>query len=279
MRKILLCLALAATLTACSSLKIFYNLAGELIHREIAFFLDLDEEGEALAERVVEGLIQWHRTRMLPLYATYLCGLAGLAEEKTPKRSSVAAFMEQGRRLWAQTVKGATPHAGRLLVQHTTPGRRQFLRNRLAKRQEERRADHAGAADERAAKRVERITRNFERFIGDLNDGQIEIIRRYVVASPGDPERRLANHDLRNKAFVDFLGGTPKAQAIADYLNRLVLTPYKITDPAYEKFSRARFARLEALLADILLSLTPKQRSAASQNLRDHAQDFNELAS
>ncbi|MDP6173936.1 MAG: hypothetical protein QGF09_07220, partial [Rhodospirillales bacterium] len=68
-QKSLICVVLAVALAACSTLKVFYNLADELIAREIAFHLDLDDEGEALAERAVEDLVGWHRTRMLPLYA------------------------------------------------------------------------------------------------------------------------------------------------------------------------------------------------------------------
>jgi hypothetical protein len=269
---------MAVTLSACSTMKIFYNLADELIAREIAFHLELDEEGEERAGRVVEDLVAWHRTRMLPLYAAYLRDLAAVAAAGEPDRSAVNRLMGEGSRIWQLTVRGATPHLAPLLVRHSTPAKREFLRQRLAERQTEHLARLEKPRDERIRQRASRVTRNFERFIGDLDDPQREIIEQYVASTMNDDARRLANRELRNRAFISFLAARPRATEIAGFLDRLVLRSHEIVDPDYESFAGARFARFEELLFRILASLTPAQRAATAEKLRDHAEDFMELS-
>ncbi len=214
-QKSLICVVLAVALAACSTLKVFYNLADELIAREIAFHLDLDDEGEALAERAVEDLVGWHRTRMLPLYADYLRELAAITQAGKTDRAAVSKLMAEGKRVWELTVRGATPHLAPLFVRHSAPAKRDFLSQRLALRQTEHRTEHRDRQKEpkpeRIDQRTRRVARLFERFLGDLNDPQYRIIEQYVSTTMGGTDRRLANRTLRNRAFIAFLAKRPSA--------------------------------------------------------------------
>ena len=53
--------------------------------------------------------------------------------------------------------------------------------------------------------RLERLTSNFERFFGDLNDSQVMILESHAHLTLSDSRVRLHNRTLRQKAFIRFL--------------------------------------------------------------------------
>lgn len=165
-------------LAACSTTRLLYSFADDFIESEAEFYLKLDEEGESFVETKVDDFIGWHRTAMLPRYAAYLDAQADLIEGGGLNRAGVDAAVDKFRELIEGTMRGFTPHAAIVLARHTGSAKIAHFRERLAERAEEHRENLDQPAAERAEERAERTQDNFERFIGDLTDGQLAIIRR-----------------------------------------------------------------------------------------------------
>lgn len=90
--------------------------------------------------------------------------------------------------------------------------------------------------------------------------------------------RWLRTRGLRQQAFLDFLAQRPDEAEIEPFLFKIVLRGHEVVEPEYESISEARWQRFETLLGDILLSLTPAQRSTAVETLREYAAELLELS-
>jgi len=266
-------------LAACSSTQLIYSLADEFIEDEIAFFLDLDEQEEAFLETQVEELVAWHRTSMLPKYATYLNGLANSLEANKYGRSEIAAAMTSGRALIEDTVRGVTPRASVVLARHMTDDDIAFMEKRMAERREEQLDDLQEPEAERYKDRLDRLESNFERFFGDLTEDQMALLQVHARATLPDSKTRLENRTERQKVFIEFLKTKPSEQELTAFLDKLLLRGHELVNPGYKAFSDFVRSRFQTLLVNIVAISTPEQRQEAVENLRDYVRDFQDISS
>ena len=66
--------------TACSSTRLIYSFTDKFIKDEINYFLYLDEKEKLQMNQQVSEMINWHRTSMMPSYASYLDNIADTLE-------------------------------------------------------------------------------------------------------------------------------------------------------------------------------------------------------
>jgi hypothetical protein len=280
MKKIAAFAIVLALLGACSATRLLYSFADDFIEDQAAFYLKLDADGEAYVDDKIDAFMDWHRARMLPQYAAFLSRQADAIEaNRRLDRDQVLRAMDGLRAELEATVRGFTPFAGAVLARHTGKAETAHLRDRLEKRTAEQREQLAEPAEDRAEDRAERTQSNFERFTGDLNEAQLQIIRRHVAATMGDTKRRLDRRKRNSKRFIAFMSAAPRANDIQAFLNAMFLDPDAGAPAAEAQFREARFRRLQNLVADILTSLSEEQRQNLIENLRDFAQDFRAIAS
>ena len=160
-------------LTACSSTQFFYTFANKFIQDEVEYFIDLNEEDKVLLSQKVSEMVSWHRTSMLPSYANYLDEIAKRLEEVDDEKVLVNMALAKGRLLIEQTVLGLTPYASKFLVKYQTSKDIKFIEKKIKKRQEERLEEFLQSNETLYEDRVDRLTSNFERFFGTLNDEQV----------------------------------------------------------------------------------------------------------
>ena len=280
MRKIAVVAVLALLVTACSGVKIFYNLIDDIIWEAVEFHLNLeDDEEKAFTRQKVRELMDWHRTAMLPVYARHFLELATILEKGEVTRARLRAAFKEGRGLIEATVRGALPYVATILVRHRGTAKRTYFRDRMKERLNERLEEEKQPRKERLEKRIERIVDNFERFTGDLNDAQIAIIGKHANRSIDDMTTRLTNKRLRQKAFIEFLATGPSEKALTTYLDTLLIRPWEIEQPDYKAFSDGAITRFREMLFKIVRSMTAAQRKRTAATLRSYADDFVDLSS
>lgn len=265
-------------LAACSVVKIMYGMAGDLMARQVAFHLDLDEADQAFLDAGIADIVRWHRTHMLPRYADFLRRQADFIDRGLMNRERIAASLDAGRLLLVDTLKGVTPQTAGLLARHTAPAKLAYFSDRLAERRAERLEELNEPQDERLEDRARRIARNFERFTGDLGAAQKEIIRRYAEFTLDDQVVRFRSRERRQKLFIEFLEKRPRAAEIKVFMESLILRPQDFLGPQYKTIAEKRLARFRDLLLDVLTSLAPTQHARVSRTLRSYADDFMDLA-
>ena len=264
--------------TACSSTRLIYSFTDKFIKDEINYFLYLDEEEKLLMNQQVSEMINWHRTSMMPSYASYLDNIADALEMGQYDANKITIIIDEGRTLIEDTIVGLTPYASRFLIRIKNDEAIEFMKNKMLMRQQERIIKLSGAKEIRYEDRLDKLTSNFKRFFGDLTDAQIEILETHSHETLNDSRIRLHNRTLRQKAFVRFLKTQPNEEELNAYLNKLLIRGHEIINPNYQDFSEASLSRFKMLLINMLAISTDKQRNVMIGKLRSYAVEFNTIS-
>ena len=264
--------------TACSSTRLIYSFTDKFIKDEINYFLYLDEEEKLLMNQQVSEMINWHRTSMMPSYASYLDNIADTLELGQYDANKITIIIDEGRTLIEDTIVGLTPYASRFLIRIKNDEAIEFMKNKMLMRQQERIIKLSGAKEIRYEDRLDKLTSNFKRFFGDLTDAQIEILETHSHETLNDSRIRLHNRTLRQKAFVRFLKTQPNEEELNAYLNKLLIRGHEIINPNYQDFSEASLSRFKMLLINMLAISTDKQRNVMIGKLRSYAEEFNTIS-
>ena len=264
--------------TACSSTRLIYSFTDKFIKDEINYFLYLDEEEQLLMNQQVSEMINWHRTSMMPSYASYLDDIADTLEVGQYDANKITIIIDEGRTLIEDTIVGLTPYASRFLIRIKNDEAIEFMKKKMLMRQQERIIKLSGAKEIRYEDRLDKLTSNFKRFFGDLTDAQIEILETHSHETLNDSRIRLHNRTLRQKAFVRFLKTQPNEEELNAYLNKLLIRGHEIINPNYQDFSEASLSRFKMLLINMLAISTDKQRNVMIGKLRSYAEEFNTIS-
>ena len=261
-------------LTACSSTRFIYSFIDDFIQDEITYFLDLNEKEELLLSQQVSEMVNWHRTSMLPRYATYLINVADKIEKKEYESADINKLLENARFLIEQTISGLIPYASKFLINYLTNEDIEFMEKRMLTRQQERITELSKSEDILYKERLKRLTLNFERFFGELNDSQKTQLEAHTSQTLGESRVRLHNRTLRQKVFIRFLKTQPTETVLIAFTEKLLIRGHLITNPSYEDFSATSLKRFEILLVNMLSVSSEVQLKTIIDNLRAYASDF-----
>ena len=261
-------------LTACSSTRFIYSFIDDFIQDEITYFLDLNEKEELLLSQQVSEMVNWHRTSMLPRYATYLINVADKIEKKEYESADINKLLENARFLIEQTISGLIPYASKFLINYLTNEDIEFMEKRMLIRQQERITELSKSEDILYKERLKRLTLNFERFFGELNDSQKTQLEAHTSQTLGESRVRLHNRTLRQKVFIRFLKTQPTETVLIAFTEKLLIRGHLITNPSYEDFSATSLKRFEILLVNMLSVSSEEQLKTIIDNLRAYASDF-----
>jgi hypothetical protein len=261
-------------LTACSSTRFVYTFIDEFIQDEITYFLDLNEKEELLLSQRVTEMVNWHRTSMLPRYAAYLINVADKIEKKEYESADISKLLGNARFLIEQTVSGLTPYASKFLINYLTIKDIEFIEKRMLMRQQERIIELSRSEDILYTERLKRLSTNFERFFGELNDSQKTLLESHTSQTLGESRVRLHNRTLRQKVFIRFLKTQPSETELIAYTEKLLIRGHLIINPSYKDFSATSLKRFEILLANMLKASSEVQIQTITEKLRGYASDF-----
>lgn len=261
-------------LTTCSSTSFIYTFVNKYIQDEITFFLNLDKEEEVLLSQKVSDMVEWHRTSMLPNYAVFLNKMADKLEEGKYGEADIFLLLTDGRSLIEETVVGLTPYASKFLVEHQMIEDIEFIEKKMLMRRQERIMELSKSKDILFEDRLKKLTSNFERFFGDLNNSQMSLLKSHTNLTLNESRIRLHNRTVRQKVFIRFLKTQPTELELTIYLEKLLLRGYLITNPSYKAFSEISLERFQKLLVNMLAISSEEQRNKIIKKLRDYAKDF-----
>ena len=206
-------------LTACSSTRLIYSFTDKFIKDEINYFLYLDEKEKLQMNQQVSEMINWHRTSMMPSYASYLDNIADTLEMGEYDANKITIIIDEGRTLIEDTIVGLTPNASRFLTRINNDGAIEFMKKQMLMRQQERIIKLSEPREIRYKDRFDKLSKNFKRFFGDLTNAQIEMLETHSRETLNDSRVRLHNRTLRQKVFVRFMKSQPNEAELNAYLN------------------------------------------------------------
>ncbi|MBL8198373.1 MAG: hypothetical protein JNJ67_05505 [Chromatiales bacterium] len=273
---LLLVLVASLLLTGCV-VRIAYGQLEWLTRWSVESYLDLSNSQERLVREIIGRNLAWHRATELPQYAAYLRELrAGLEAPVS------AEFMAQQYAttlvIWDRTLQQIAPDIARLLLTLDDEQVSEFF-DELDERNRELAEEYSGYAPEtRRMKQDRSIIRAFRWFVGTLSPDQEVVVKSHTAGMHDLTEQWLERRKAWQSAFRELLEGRSGNAAFERQLTELLLDPNQFDSAEYRRLVAANREIAFAMSADVLSSLSPKQRKHLDERLSGLARDFDELA-
>ena len=268
-------------------MRLAYDQAPTLLYWWIDGYVDVSGEQTPKLREGIDRWFAWHRRTQLPDYAALLVRAQADVLEPTTPAAACAWQAEIERRLEA-AAKEAVPAAAELMLS-LSPEQLLHIERRMAKGLVEARADFLQAdVAERKAMSLKRSVERFETLYGRLDSAQRERLATALATSAFDPERWLAERDLRQRdmlrtlSTVSALGragnerdaARQQAQAAARSITERMTQSPRADYRAYQQRLRLDNCQLAASLHN---ATTPAQRQAARAKLKGWESDVRAL--
>ena len=275
-------LVLAGLLLAgCSTVKLAYNQAPQLLSWQLNRYLDLSQPQAERVRDELADLHRWHRDTLLPEHA----GLLQKLRQQLPAPMSA----EQACRAYADLrtqIDQLLARAESSLVWLASDLSEAQIRS-LQKKQADSNADWKKEwldppPDKLREHRYQLLQSRTEDFYGTLQEPQKAALRSYIAQSSFDPQRTYAERQRRQQDLVQVLrkiaaerGNTEQARTLLrGYLARLNTSP----DAAYQRYAATLVDEGCAGFALVHSAMTPAQRLQAVASIGAYEQDFITLA-
>ncbi len=268
-------------LAGCSTVKLAYNQAPQLLSWQLNRYLDLSQPQAERVRDELADLHRWHRDTLLPEHA----GLLQKLRQQLPAPMSA----EQACRAYADLrtqIDQLLARAEPSLVWLASDLSEAQIRS-LQKKQADSNADWKKEwldppADKLREHRYQLLLSRTEDFYGSLQEPQKAALRSYIAQSSFDPQRTYAERQRRQKDLLQVLrkiaedrGNTDQTRALLrGYLARLNTSP----DVAYQQYAAALVDEGCAGFALVHSAMTPAQRLKAVASVGAYEQDFIALA-
>ena len=295
-RRLWLALALVATLFtlgACSTTRLAYNQAPNLLYWWLDGYMDFNSAQSGQARQDIDAFMAWHRSTELPIYARQLQQWQTLATQDITPAQACAQF---------DAVRAAVLRAGESglepltrLALRLTPEQQAHLQRHQSKSNESFEKDFLrGSPEQRLSQRLEKAVGRNEMLYGRLSPAQRDLLQSSLQQSPWDAqktqqERLRRQADLRQtvQAIQGIAGvgepngvgnGNDQVHAAAldasrSYLARVMHSP----TPGYSAYSQTQVQHGCTQFAALHNAATSEQRANAVRVLKGYEDDLRAL--
>jgi len=264
---------LLVLLAGCSATQFAYDNADTWLRWQAGRYFEFhDLQAEEFDSRLA-SFLAWHRAQALPQYAR-LADEAGARLARGVSHADLVwgydAFRTQSREGLAR----AGAQIGDLL-DRMAPGQIEQLERRFAEDNRGFAREHLEAApEELRSRRLKRMVKALEQWLGELDETQRERVRQFSERAPLNGELRDRERRRRQAEFIAMLRGRESARRLADW----AADWERGRDPALAAASRATVEEFFAMLLDLDRTLSARQRRSAIARLREFARDLDMLA-
>ena len=272
--------SVALLVAACSQLQLGYNNADTVIAYVLDSYLDLDDGQERLARERIGALHRWHRNSQLPGYAQLL----DEAQKKIAGPVTAADVRELNagiRRALATIGEQAAPDLAALALT-LKPAQVERLAEKLARDTSKARRELVRfAGGEPIEQRVNDYVERAEDWFGRLTPAQRELIRASLAQRPGSPEAWMQEREQRQRELVAVMARIraeqPSLATATAWLREYFAELAKPSDARRRAQLEAYREQNVELVAQLVNSATPAQRTTLARKLSGYAADFNAL--
>jgi hypothetical protein len=274
---LLLGLLTITLLAACSAARLAYNQAPTLTYWWLDGHVDLANGQSEPVRQDIDRFFAWHRSEALPTYITLLQSWQSMATADLDADQVCRQF--QLIRGHIDTAAGRTVAPLARLALSLGPDQIDHQRRHQAKSNQGFEKDFMqGDEEQRLSKRLTRTIDRTERLYGRLSTEQREQVRAWLLRSPWDPARTLAERQRRQADLMQTLkqaqANPAQAEAlVAAHIRRIGQSP----TPGYEAYSQAMIRHGCEQFAALHNSMGPQQREQALRTLKGYEEDLKAL--
>jgi hypothetical protein len=270
----------AATLSAgCTAVRFGYNQGPEFAYWWLDRYVDFNDTQSSLVREALGDWFAWHRRTELPTYAT-LVERARREMREPASAERMCRWFDEIRTRTDSAVDRASPAMARIALTMTPPQiahlQRQYAKRNVEFRDEFLQQDPG----ERREASVQRAVKRFERFYGQLDDAQQQVIAQWVADSPFDPERWMAEREARQRDVLQTIRRLQAERAAPDAvasIKGLALRMQRSPDDAYRGYQQRLVQYNCEFAARVHNATTPAQREAAARRFKGWEDDFRAL--
>jgi Family of unknown function (DUF6279) len=272
---------LFALLSGCSLLRLSYPQLPTIAYWTADSYLDLTSAQSEQVRAQLAELLRWNRATQLPDYAALLRrARAEVTADTTPTR--VCQWMDEATARARTAFEQALPAAAEMALT-LTPAQLDHLRKHLDKTNADFREEFVERSPERRRKEaVKRAVDRAETLYNKLDDAQRERIAGAVAASPFEPERWLAERQLRQREALQTLRRLQAERAGADAMQAALRAFFERAQASPDDAYRAYQQRLRQFSCEAAARLhnttNPEQRQAAAATIAGWESDLRALA-
>lgn len=258
---------MSLSLSSCSTFSFFFERLPWLSSWQMSRMFDLNDEQEVQVEQVAAQMKLWFEQEGFPLLVADL----EMAEREWMAASSSEQIISLFNTLEFHNSKFLEELAPRLapvaviLEEENLSAFQAYIDDKTD--------DWFASLESEEDKEDSRVER-LENWFGDLNDAQVDVVRRHVSLLNGERDVRLENTKHWVGEFVSSIRNRQKI-AIESW----------IQDPSIwwtEEYARSRDAnryQLESLLGELVPSLSDRQKDRAGEELQDWIDELKEVVS
>ena len=273
-------LVLAATLGACSAVRLAYNNLPELAYWWLDAYVDFNGAQSLRVREELSGQLAWHRANELPRIGAILQQAEALAPRDVTAAQVCATVDDIRGRLLAMAER-MEPVAAELAIGLDEAQLVQLDRKYARVNAEWRKdwLDRTPAYQQN--KRYEQFLKNGEDFYGPLNEAQSDLLRQQVAQAVWSARATGAQRQQRQQEALSMLRRLHTEGTSASEARKAIHTyVVQIADPAvgpnrdYQQAVLQEACRNVAALHNVT---TPAQRDQAVKRLRDYGADVKAL--
>jgi Family of unknown function (DUF6279) len=257
--------------------KTVYNNLDRLIKWSMDDYMKLDDAQQDYFQAELDTLLYWHRTTQLPIYARELRQLdASLADGATVEELFV--FRTEVEAWWDAILQASLPMSTELLYSATDAQLDQFALQFAKDARKYVKPYEKLTPDARRARWAREFRDYFERFTGNLNKDQKNLIEAYSARFTPDDESWA---EYRKRYGLAMVALVRERQPYVQFSRAFRDMTFGRERWYGDEYAQA-LASNQDLYRDVTLalldSLTSDQRKKLSNTLQDVAKDFDELA-
>jgi len=274
-------LLLAATLGACSAVRLAYNNMPELGYWWLDGYLDFNGAQSLRVKENLTGLVAWHRANELPRIGVMLQQAEALAPSDVTAEQVCTMAGDIRARLLA-TAEHVEPASAELAVGLDDAQLTQ-LERKYAKVNAEWQKDWIDRTPAyQQNKRYEQFLKNGEDFYGRLNEAQRDLLRQQVAQATWSPRMTAAVRQQRQQEALALLRRfraerTPVSEA-RNAIHAYVLHVAEPPESPFRSYQQAVLQEGCRNVAALHNITTPAQREQAVKRLRAYGDDVRALA-
>lgn len=269
-KPVVLILVFAFALAGCSSTKLAYRYADWGIVWWVEDYVSLTADQKQQLNSDLGQLRQWHCSAELPRYQSWLNELESDLSNSPVDQATVQYHQQQLVDFFPSLIEQATPVAVNLLSSLSDEQVAELASN-MAQNQREMEDEFLADSPEATEQaRAERTAERVERWLGDLNSEQRDIVRQWSASRGSQTEIWLQGRRNWQLALLELLENR-SAPTFAAELEYLILNSEQVQGDAYEAMMAESRAAMSSLMHDLIRAGDDK----AVAHLQDRALKLN----
>lgn len=274
--KILWIFLVSLILKSCS-IRIIYSQLDWLIPWYVSDYISLDERQQVELEKRINDILHWHRTTQLKEYSSLL--------RETREDFSKNITEEQLKEIylkfedaWRTMMIKVAPDIVEMLMSATDEQKLELYEN-IELKNEEFYKEYIDISDEKKTKRrIRRVQKRIERWLGPLNKEQEILLVSYVHRFVPNLYDRFEFRNSWQWEFRRLMDEEPKTLEVKEKLEQLFIDPSHLYTAQFKEKEDENLRLVKQMILDFGEIITPEQFQHLMKQFDKYARMFEEMS-